>query len=244
MTSGELKNDIMEQGAIVQRDRETYAIAPHLPGGITDTATLRKLADIGDKYGCKLVKVTSAQRIALVGLKEEDLEQVWSGLGMDKGAAIGLCVRSIKICPGLDFCKRAKQDSVGLGLELDRKYHGMELPNKFKIGVSGCPNSCAESAVKDLGITGTANGYKIMVGGCAGGQARIAETIYEGKTREEVLEIAEQIITLYQNAARKGQRMGKFIDKTGLDNFVRYIDAPAAEKGKILEEIKRANSLN
>lgn len=244
MSTDELKKDILEQGAIVQRDRETYAIAPHLPGGITDTATLRKLADIGDKYGCKLVKVTSAQRIALVGLQEDDLEAVWAGLGMEKGAAIGYCVRSVKICPGLDFCKRAKQDSVGLGLELDRKYHGMELPSKFKIGVSGCPNSCAESAVKDLGFTGGANGFKIMVGGCAGGQARIAETIYEGKTREEALEIADQIITLYQKAARKGQRMGKFVDRVGPDNLVKYIDAPAAEKVKILEEIIQANGIN
>lgn len=244
MTTDTLRNDIPEQGAIVQRDRETYAIAPHLPGGITDTATLRKLADIGDKYGCKLVKVTSAQRIALVGLKEEDLAAVWAGLEMEKGAAIGLCVRSVKICPGLDFCKRAKQDSVGLGLELDRKYHGLELPNKFKIGVSGCPNSCAEGAVKDLGITGNAGGFKVMVGGSAGGQARIAETIYEGKTREEVLAIADDIITLYKNAARKGQRMGKFVDRIGLDKLVRYVDAPIGEKAKILEEIKQANSLN
>lgn len=241
MQSGELKKDILEQGAIVQRDRETYAIAPHLPGGITNTAVLRKLADIGDKYGCQLVKVTSAQRIALVGLKEEDLENIWSDLGMEKGAAIGFCVRSVKICPGMDFCKRAKQDSVGVGLELDKKYHGYALPNKFKIGVSGCPNCCAESAVKDIGIVGTATGFKVMVGGNAGGQPRIADTICEGKNREEVLAIVDSIVDLYKNAANRGQRLSKFIDKIGLERFVRYIDAPEGEKQEIFEEIKSVN---
>ncbi len=244
MKANELKKDIMEQGAIVQRDRETYAIAPHLPGGITDTATLRKLADIGDKYGCKLVKVTSAQRIALVGLREEDLEKTWEELGMDKGAAIGLCVRSVKICPGLDFCKRAKQDSVGIGLKLDSKYHGMALPNKLKIGVSGCPNSCAESAVKDIGIIGTSNGFKVLVGGNAGSQPRIADMIYEGKTGEEVLDIVDSIITLFRNTARKGQRLSKFTDKIGADNLIRYVDAPAGDKEKILDEIRQLNSEN
>lgn len=242
MEPNELKKDILEQGAIVQRDRETFAIAPHLPGGITDTAALRKLADVGDKYGCKLVKVTSAQRIALVGLKEEDLENVWADLGIEKGAAIGFCVRSVKICPGIDFCKRAKQDSVGVGLAIDRKYHGMQLPNKFKIGVSGCPNCCAESAVKDIGIVGTSNGFKVMVGGNAGGQPRIADTISEGKTGEEVLEIVDSIITLYQKAARKGQRLSKFIDKVGIDSLTRFIDIPAGEKGKAMEEISQMNS--
>lgn len=242
MQANQLKKDIAGQGAIIQRDRETYAIAPHLPGGITDTATLRKLADIGDKYGCKLVKVTSAQRIALVGLKEEDLENTWKDLNMNMGAAIGFCVRSVKICPGMDFCKRAKQDSVGIGLKLDSKYHGMQLPNKLKIGVSGCPNSCAESAVKDIGIIGTSNGYKILVGGNAGGQPRIADMIYEGKTGEEVLAIVDSIITLYSSAARKGQRLSKFTDIIGADNLLRYVDSAIGDREVILDEIRRLNS--
>jgi NAD(P)H-nitrite reductase large subunit len=199
---------------------------------------LRKLVDIGEKYGCKLVKVTSAQRIALVGLKEEDLENIWTELEIDKGSAIGFCVRSVKICPGIDFCKRAKQDSVGVGLAIDKKYHGMPLPNKFKIGVSGCPNSCAESAVKDIGIIGAAKGFKILVGGNAGGQPRIAETIYEDKTADEALKIVDDIITLYEKAASKGQRLSKFIDKIGVENLVRYIDAPVGDKERILVEIK------
>ena len=46
-----MKDNLPEKGAIVQRDRETYAIAPHLPGGIVDPATLRKIADVAEKYG-------------------------------------------------------------------------------------------------------------------------------------------------------------------------------------------------
>jgi len=39
----EKKTDLLEKGAIVQRDYETFAVAPHLPGGICDPATLRKI---------------------------------------------------------------------------------------------------------------------------------------------------------------------------------------------------------
>jgi NAD(P)H-nitrite reductase large subunit len=236
-----INQDLPELAAIVQRDRETYAIAPHLPGGITDTATLRKIADIGDKYGCKLVKVTSAQRIALVGLKKEDLENVWIDLDIPKGAAIGFCVRSVKICPGITFCKRAKQDSVGVGLAIDKKYHGMPLPNKFKIGVSGCTNCCAESAVKDIGLVGTNGGFRIIIGGNAGGQARIGETIYEDKSNEEALKIVDDILELFQKAARKGQRLAKLMDKIGVEIIKKYIDAPASQKEEVLIEVKKLN---
>ena len=64
--------------------------------------------------------------------------------------------------------KRQKQDSIKLGLELDRRYIKKEMPSRMKIGVAGCPNSCAESAVKDIGIIGTDKGWDIYVGGSAG----------------------------------------------------------------------------
>lgn len=162
-----MKKDIVEKGAILQRDRETYAIAPHFPGGFTDTATLRKICNVADKYGLSL-KITSAQRIALFGLKEEEIDAVWGELAQEPGAPIGLCVRSVKVCPGTTHCKRAVQDSVSLGLKMDRIYHAMRLPNKMKMGISGCLLSCAESAVKDVGVLGTNKGWRILVGGNAG----------------------------------------------------------------------------
>ena len=138
------KKDRLDKGAIVQRDMTTYAVAPHIPGGIIlDSNVLRKLADVADKYGAQALKITTAQRIAIVGLKEEDLDNVWKDLDMSPGHALGSCVRSVRICPATTFCKRAKQDAVSLGLEIDKLYHGMPLPSKFKIAVSGCQNSCS-----------------------------------------------------------------------------------------------------
>ena len=63
-----MSKDILEKGAIVQRDKETFAIAPHIAGGIIDPAGLRKIADVAEKYHAKVLKITSAQRIAIVGI--------------------------------------------------------------------------------------------------------------------------------------------------------------------------------
>ena len=217
-----MKDNLPEKGAIVQRDRETYAIAPHLPGGIVDPATLRRIADIAEKYGAAALKMTSAQRIAIVGLKEEDLDEVWAELDMKPGAAIGLCVRSIKFCPGTTFCKQGKQDAVSLGLKLDEKYHGMPMPSKLKMAVSGCPNSCAEPAIKDIGLMGTAKGYTLMVGGSAAASPRLAEVIAREMSEEQALETVDKIISLYQNSGTK-KRLGRFVEDMGLDEFKKQI---------------------
>ena len=215
-----MKKDILEKGAILQRDRETYAIAPHIPGGITDTATLRKICDVADKYKVQAVKLTSAQRIALMGIKEEDLDNIWKDLDQKPGAAIGLCVRSVKICPGTTFCKRGVQDSVGLGLKIDAIYHAMELPNKMKMGVSGCMLSCSEVWVKDIGVMGTPKGWKILVGGNSGTRPRIADVLaQEIATQEEVLAIIEKIINWYKAEPRKEQRLCRVVEQMGIETF-------------------------
>ncbi len=213
-----VKGDLPEKAAILQRDRETYAIAPHIPGGIVYPATLRKIADIAEKYGAAALKITSAQRIAIVGLKEEDLDAAWGELNLKPGAAIGLCVRSVKICPGTTFCKRGKQDAVGLGLKLDEKYHGMQLPSKFKMAVSGCQNSCSEPCIKDIGIMGTPRGFTVTVGGSAGPRPRLGTEVAKDLSEEQVLDLVEKIISFYKGY-EKPRRIGEVIDEIGIEKF-------------------------
>jgi NAD(P)H-nitrite reductase large subunit len=214
----ETRRDILEKGAVLQRDKKTYAIAPHIPGGIIlDFNIIRKIVDVAEKYGAQALKLTSAQRIAIVGIEEDKIDSAWAELGIQKGHAIGLCVRSVKICPATHFCKRAQQDAVTLGLELDKKYHGMDLPNKFKISVSGCANSCSEPAVRDLGIMGTPKGYSVMIGGNAGIKPRLADMVAENVPQEQVLPLADKIIRYYKENAKSYERLGNMVDRLGID---------------------------
>jgi NAD(P)H-nitrite reductase large subunit len=218
-----MKKDLLEKGAIIQRDKETYAIAPHIPGGVTSPATLRKIADVAERFGAQVLKITSAQRIAIVGLQEEQLDEIWQALGEKPGAAIGLCVRSVKICPGTTFCKRGQQDSVGVGMELDKKYHGMELPWKFKMGVSGCANDCGEVCIKDVGLIGTPKGWNVMVGGNGGGLPRLSQKLAENvASDEEAMAIVDKVVNWFKAQGRKG-RLGKLIEEVGIDAFRREL---------------------
>ena len=206
-----------EKGAIPQRDKQTYAIAPHIPCGVVSPELLRKLADISEKYNAQAIKITGATRIAIVGLKEEDIDSIWEELGMDKGAAVGLCVRSIRACPGNSFCTIGKQDSLGMGMKLDEIYHGYELPGKFKMAVSGCKLSCSESWVRDVGLIGEADGWKLVAGGNVGASPRIADELLTGLDDDQAMEASKKVVEFYKANAKKGERLGKMINRMGIE---------------------------
>jgi NAD(P)H-nitrite reductase large subunit len=214
-----MKKDILEKGAIIQRDKQTYAVAPHIPGGITNADQLRKIADVAEKYQAQALKITSAQRIAIVGFDERHIDAMWEDLGEKPGAAIGLCVRSVKICPGTTFCKRGQQDSVAVGMEMDGKYHGLELPWKFKMGVSGCINDCAEGCIKDVALIGTPKGWNVMVGGNGGAQPRVSQKLVEHvPTNEEALAIVDKLMQWFKQQDRRC-RLGKLVEEMGIEEF-------------------------
>ena len=212
-----------DKGVILQRDKQSYAVAPHIPCGVVKPETLRKLADTAEKYDAAALKITSAARIAIVGLKEEDVDKVWADLGMQPGAAVGLCVRSVKACPGTTFCKRGIQDSLSLGLKLDEKYHGLELPAKFKIGVSGCANQCAETCIKDIGLVGLPKGWKVLVGGKGGGRPRLAQELAKDLSAEDALALVDKIIEFRKTNGKPRRRLGAVIDEIGFDNFKKAV---------------------
>ena len=214
-----------EKGAILQRDKETYAVAPHIPCGVVSPELLRKIADAAEKYEAKAVKITGATRIAIVGIKEEDVDRMWEDLGTPKGAAVGLCVRSVRACPGTTFCKLGQQDALGLGMKLDERYHGFELPGKFKMAVSGCNLSCAESWVRDIGLHGRPKGWMISIGGNVGADPRIGQELVSELTDDQALDTVAKLIAFYQENGKKGERLSKMIDRVGLEPFKRAVEA-------------------
>ncbi len=208
-----------EKGAIPQNDNETYAIAPHIPCGIVTPDLLRKIADVSERYNAQAIKLTGATRIAIVGLKEEDIDRAWEDLGMDKGAAVGMCVRSIRTCPGNTFCKLGKQDALGVGMKIDKKYHALELPGKFKMAVSGCKLSCSESWVRDVGLIGFPEGWTLTIGGNVGMLPRIGKELTTGLDDDQAMAAVDKVVQFYITNAKRGERLGKMIERIGLAPF-------------------------
>lgn len=207
-----------QKGVILQRDKKTYGIAPHIPCGIVTPELLEKFTAVARKYSSTTLKITSAARIAIIGIKEEEVDDVWKDLDLDMGHAVGLCVRSVKVCPGTTYCRLAKQDSMKMGMLMDRKYHGMKLPSKMKMAVSGCKIQCGENCIKDVSLYGTENGWTILVGGMGGIRPRLAEVLVEDLSFEEAEAMVEKTLNYYIDNSKRA-RLGFMLDKIGIEAF-------------------------
>ena len=206
-------------GAILQRDKETYAIVPRTPVGLVTPDDLEALAAVARKYNIPVIKITSGQRFALVGLKKEDVDSVWQELNMNIGKATELCLHYVQACPGTAVCKFGVQDSLGLGTEIEAFFTEMVLPAKVKIGISGCPFCCGESFVRDIGIFGKKGGWTFIVGGSSARRPRIGDVLTENLSKEEVIDLTRRTLEYYRDKSKKKQRMARFVDRIGIENF-------------------------
>ncbi|MBM7867789.1 NAD(P)/FAD-dependent oxidoreductase [Heliobacterium gestii] len=211
------------RGANKQRDKKTFAIVPHHPGGFMSPNQLMRIAQVAQKYATT-VNVTSGQQIMLIGLQRENVEKAWQELGREPEGLLGPRCRGVRFCPGIAFCKRATSDSIGLGTLLDKKFRGMDMPNKVKMSVAGCYLSCTAPAIRDIGIIGLDHDrYRILIGGAGGHAPRLADLFIEGVNRKQVLAICERLLHYYRERANPGERMGEFVPRFGLDRIRREV---------------------
>ena len=128
------KEDLLNKGAILQRDEETYAVMAKLLGGVLDIETARKVADAAEKYGAKTLKCTGAQRLAIIGIKEEDIDAVVTvdeveRLAVDVGGRLAVAHQQ-------DLGRPGRRGETGLGVRAVL-CHSPEPTD------TGCPSSSA-----------------------------------------------------------------------------------------------------
>jgi len=219
--------------ANIQKDG-TYSVIPRMWGGETTADELRRIADAVDKYKIPTVKVTGGQRIDLLGVKKEDLVNVWNDIGMPSGHAYAKALRTVKTCVGSEWCRMGTQDSTQMGKDLERAHWRMYAPHKVKYAVSGCPRNCAEAGIKDVGIIGVDSGWEMYIAGNGGIKTEVAHFFVKLKTAEEVLEYTGAFMQLYRKEGWYLERTVHYVSRVGLD----YV------KKRILEDAEGRKALN
>ncbi|WP_025025504.1 nitrite reductase large subunit NirB [Caldalkalibacillus mannanilyticus] len=222
--------------ANIQKDG-TYSVIPRMYGGVTTAEDLKKIAEVAEKYNVPLVKLTGGQRIGLFGVKKDDLLPIWEELDMPSGYAYGKTLRTVKTCVGKTFCRYGTQDSMGLGIELEKKFERLDTPHKFKMGVSACPRNCAESGIKDIGFVGVDGGWEIYVAGNGGTDLRAGDLLCTVKTKEEALEVTSVFLQYYRETANYLERTSHWVERFGLENIKAAIEDPETRE-QLIERLE------
>jgi NAD(P)H-nitrite reductase large subunit len=211
--------------AILQRDKKTYAIVPKSPAGIITPEVLDRISAVAKKYKIPAIKITSGQRIALVGIAEVNLENIWQELDMPKGQVkpTDKNLHYVQACPGIAACKYGAQDAIGMGQRMDEVFHNMILPAKVKIGVSGCSFSCGESMVRDIGLLGKKSGWSLVIGGNAARRPRIGDIVAERLSKDQVISLTQRFLDYYCLHGKVRERTARFCERLGIERIQQAI---------------------
>lgn len=223
--------------ANIQKDG-TYSVVPRIWGGLTSPKELKDIADIAVKYNVPTVKFTGGQRLDMLGIKKEQLAPMWQDLndaGFVSGQAYAKGLRTVKTCVGNTWCRFGTQDSMNMGVIIEKLTWGSWTPHKFKIAVSGCPRNCAEATIKDLGIIGVDSGWEIHIAGNGGIKVRVTDLLCKVETDEELLEYVKAFMQFHREDSYYLERTAHWIERTGLQ----YIKDVMLDKQQVSEYAKR-----
>lgn len=163
------KIPLYEKGGIINELGGDYCtVRLRIPAGLITVEQMEGVVTIARKFNTQ-VHLTTRQTIELVhvlpaslDLLAVDLAENGTPVGAEKAEIV-----NITACPGTDRCRFAMIDSISLAKTLDKKFFGKEMPVKFRIAVSSCPNSCVSERLNEIGITGVVRPYRVP-GTCTG----------------------------------------------------------------------------
>ena len=185
-----------------------------LRGRITP-AQLRRAAELADQYGDGSLRFTAQQNLLLANVREEHagtvaVELTSAGLPVEVPAF----ARGTVACTGSEFCKLALTETKGfarwLSTELDDRLPGFD--QQIKLHITGCPNSCGQHWIADIGIEGKkikqegklVDAYYFCVGGSLGQLASIARPVGYRCAATAVPDAIERLIVNFQE--NRGER--------------------------------------
>jgi sulfite reductase (ferredoxin) len=198
----------------------SYVGANVLSGRITPEQ-LRLAANLSDRYGDGHVRNTVMQNLVIVNVPDRQAARVAAEL-----TAGGLPVRASAFaraavaCTGTEFCKLALTETKGfarwLATELDERIPGFQ--EQLRINVTGCPNSCGQHWIADLGLEGKkikvdgkmVDAYYFCIGGSVGEFASIARPVGFRCAATDVPAAIERLLRQFNENRELGENLRQF----------------------------------
>lgn len=194
---------------------------------------LEEIANIADELASGEIRLTVMQSFALINVPDANVPQV-----LERLEKIGLPVdvsaihKGVVACTGIEFCNLAVTETKARAgymvslLDKSVKWKGSEF---FHINVNGCPNSCGQHWVADVGLQGctkkvdgvTVEHFDVFLGGALGDNARFNRRI-KRLTAEEVPGAIQKLIEAFEGS------------KQGSESFAHWVERRSDEELEVL----------
>src|SRR5579883_628621 len=248
LTDDQFRAFRLRRGIYGQRQQGVQMVRTKVPGGLLTAAQMRQLARVADTYGGGKGHITTRQNVQFhfVPLKDvPDLLHLLADVRLTTREACYNTVRNVTACPlsGIHpeepFAVQPYARRLAFAF-LHRELTD-NLPRKFKVCFTGCPEDCMASAINDVGLRAKirdgVKGFSMTVAGGLGPLPTEAKLLHEFIPAEDVVRRVEAVIRVFNrhgNRNNKNKARLKFVLRERGFDWLR--DAIAEEYANILRD--------
>ena len=207
-------------GVYRQRQAGRNYVGVVVPVGILSVKQMRRLAELAENYGAGRLRLTPWQNLIIPNVPDGFVETlkralVRTGLHHEATHILG----GLVACTGSKGCKWSSTDTKSHGVELGRALSNrVTLDQPLNIHLTGCPNSCAQHYMGDIGMQGVktqVNGesveaYNIAFGGGFGHDQAVAAQVFSGIPYTDVAGVLEQVLKVFVARRVAGESFAAF----------------------------------
>jgi sulfite reductase (ferredoxin) len=204
----------------LKNGRNSVGVAP-IAGRVSGTI-LSAVADIAEKAGSDRVRFTPYQKLIVLDVPDDELDDVVSAL-----EALGLPSRpshwrrNLMACTGIEYCKlsfaETRVRAQGLVPDLEKRLEDInaQLDVPVTVNINGCPNSCARIQVADIGFKGQmvddgdgpVEGFQVHLGGSLGLDSGFGRKLRQHKVlSHELGDYIERVVRNFVKQRGEGER--------------------------------------
>ncbi|RYD33451.1 MAG: NirA family protein [Verrucomicrobiaceae bacterium] len=211
-------------GAYEQKQPGLHWLGVSIPVGQITPRQMMRLAELAENYGSGDIRLTVWQNLILPNIPTAWLETVKKAV-----EKMGLRWRQTNVasgvvaCTGSRYCKFAATDTKGHALALTKYLEKkLELDQPVNIHFTGCPNSCAQHYMGDIGLLGTktaagTEAYHIFVGGGFGKNQACGRQVFSAMPFDEVRTMVETMLTAWLENRQSGESFQSFTTRHDLN---------------------------
>ncbi|MCA8917129.1 MAG: phosphoadenylyl-sulfate reductase [Planctomycetes bacterium] len=223
-------------GIHVQDDGRFRVRVPVVAGDLTGVQA-KAIANAAERAGATHVVLSVRQNLSVPDVAAEKVPALVAkleALGYPPSGWFG--ARDIVACPGATSCRKGFVETHDFAQTLSDALERVEAPafaRRLRISVSGCPNSCSQPQLYDIGFRGNAGkangqvvkGYDLLIGGRLYGRTLLAQQFATLLNQDDVLAAATAAVRVYAQAANADEPFDVLIDRIGLNVFARHLRA-------------------
>jgi ferredoxin-nitrite reductase len=207
-------------GVFKQAQRGFNYIGAAITVGRMSPRQMRRLAEIAQNYGSDEVRLTVWQNLIIPNVPDAFVETVKKNL-VRMGFHYGTTTISggLVACTGNTGCKWSSTNTKGQAVKLAHYLESkVRLDHPINIHLTGCPNSCAQHYMGDIGLVGakvkqageTVEGYHVILGGGFGENQAVGREVFKGVPFNELLALLERVLKSYLERRNRGESFSEF----------------------------------